>query len=323
MTETAAEKSPKTTRTPYAAGALAGLAAIGTWAGWMAFTRLGVTTSLSASDLTMLRFGTAGLLLLPVLIRYGLALDRLGWWRLAVLVCCGGAPYALVAASGLRFAPAAHGGVLMPGIMPLFVALLSAVILGERFSARRKAGYAFLVLGIIIIAGITALAPGEQTIGHLLFLSASFIWACYTLVLRQSLLAPLHAAAIVSVGSAVIFLPVYLAVHGLRPLDAPLPDILFQAAFQGIVATILSLFFYAKAVAILGASAAAAFGALVPALSALLAIPILNEIPSMTDWLGILAVTLGVYLASGGPLPRLGRADKPGRATATEPPRAP
>jgi drug/metabolite transporter (DMT)-like permease len=72
--------------------------------------------------------------------------------------------------------------------------------------------------------------------------------------------------------------------------------------FQGIVATILSLYLFGKAVSILGASAGAAFGALVPAMAALLAIPILGEAPSPSDWGGILAVSLGVYLASGGPL---------------------
>jgi hypothetical protein len=32
-------------------------------------------------DLAMLRFGTAGLLLLPGLLRNGLALDHLRWWQ--------------------------------------------------------------------------------------------------------------------------------------------------------------------------------------------------------------------------------------------------
>ena len=67
--------------------------------------------------------------------------------------------------------------------------------------------------------------------------------------------------------------------------------------------TIVSLLLYGRAVAILGASGGAAFGALVPALSALLAIPLLDEWPNKTDWVGIVLVSAGVYLASGGPLP--------------------
>ncbi len=79
-------------------------------------------------------------------------------------------------------------------------------------------------------------------------------------------------------------------------------EIAFQMLFQSVVATILSLYLFGKAVSILGASAGAAFGALVPAMAALLAIPIVGETPSPSDWAGILAVSLGVYLASGGPL---------------------
>ena len=54
----------------------------------------------------------AGLLLSPVLVQRGLARDRLGWLGLAVIIAGTGAPYALVAAVGLRFAPAYDGGAL-------------------------------------------------------------------------------------------------------------------------------------------------------------------------------------------------------------------
>ena len=40
-----------------------------------------------------------------------------------------------------------------------------------------------------------------------------------------------------------------------------------------------------------------------PVIAALLAIPILHEWPSLTDWIGIAVISAGVYLASGGPLP--------------------
>jgi hypothetical protein len=63
-----------------------------------------------------LRFGVAGVA--PILVQRGLARDRLGWLGLAVIIAGTGAPYALVAAVGLRFAPASDGGALNPGCMP-------------------------------------------------------------------------------------------------------------------------------------------------------------------------------------------------------------
>jgi hypothetical protein len=103
------------------------------------------------------------------------------------------------------------------------------------------------------------------------------LWACFTVSMRRAKLDPLHAAALVSTGSLVIYLPIYLAMYGRRLAQIPLADITVQAMFQGVLVTIVSLLLYGRAVAILGASGGASFGALVPALSALIAIPLLRE----------------------------------------------
>ncbi|MGY6635309.1 MAG: DMT family transporter [Alkalilacustris sp.] len=299
-------------RLRYLQGAAYGVAAVSIWAGWMAVTRIGVTTSLDAWDIAALRFGLAGLILLPVVWRLGWALDRLGWPRLVLLVSGAGAPYALVAAQGLRFAPAADAGALIPGVMPLFVAVLAAVFLAERFRAARKVGLVLILLGLVIIVG-GSLAAGQlmddlgRSGGHALFLLAAFLWACFTVTMRWGGIAPLHATALVSVGSLVGYLPFYLLIAGDRILDAPIADIATQAIYQGLLATVVSLTLFGRAVAILGASSGAAFGALVPAMAALLAIPTLGEMPSAFDWAGIVAISFGVYLASGGPVPKIRR----------------
>jgi drug/metabolite transporter (DMT)-like permease len=98
------------------------------------------------------------------------------------------------------------------------------------------------------------------------------------------------------------FLPGYLALHGVGVVRVPLADLAIQANFQGVFVTIVSIVLYGRAIAILGASGGAAFGALVPALSALFAVPLLGEWPGETDWLCIVLISAGAYLASGGPL---------------------
>lgn len=284
-------------------GVLFALGAISIWAGWMAVTRLGVTTSLSTFDITLLRFGVAGILLYPIVMKKGFGLKELGVFKLVVLVSGSGAPYTLVASSGLLYAPASQAGVLIPGVMPMFVALLAFIIFKEHFNRQRKIGYGLILSGLLITVGLNAFVANTTYLaGQLLMLSASFMWATYTIVLRQSQLDALHAVAIVSVWSFICFLPLYIAVNGAAPMNAPIEDILIQGIFQGVVATVLALYFFGKAVSILGASLGSSFGALVPAFAALFAIPILSEYPSAVDWLGIIIVTAGVYIASGSSL---------------------
>jgi drug/metabolite transporter (DMT)-like permease len=293
----------------YLAGAAFGLTAVTIWAGWSVLTRLAVTTNLDAWDITALRFGVAGILLSPVLARRGLALDRLGWLGLATIIAGVGAPYVLVAASGLRFAPASDQGALNPGCMPLFVALITTTMLGEQLSVTRKFGLSLVLTGAVVIvvwhaSSGKAIWGASRTLGDALFLLASFLTACFTVVMRQVKLEPLHAASIVATGSLVFFLPIYFALHGTQQLIRLHPgEIIVQVIFQGVLVTIISIVLYGRAVAILGASAGAAFGALVPALSALFAIPLLAEWPSEVDWISVILISTGVNLASGGPLP--------------------
>lgn len=264
-------------------------------------TRLAVTTSLDAWDIPALRFGVAGLLLLPIVVRRGLAFDRLGWLGLGGLVVGTGAPYALLVALGLRFAPAYDAGALNPGCMPLFVALIATAVLGEKPSTAQKIGLSLILTGALVIIGWRGTAWGIlRTFGDLLFLVASLLTACYTVVMRGSKLDPVHVAALVSTGSLVIYAPLYFEVRGLHLAEVPVADLAVQMFFQGILVTIISLVLCGRAVLILGALRGSAFGALVPALSAVLAIPLLGEWPNAAGWAGIILVSAGVYLANGG-----------------------
>jgi drug/metabolite transporter (DMT)-like permease len=292
----------------YLKGALCGLAVASIWASWSAVTRLAVTTNLDPWDIALLRFGAAGLLLAPVIGRRGLARDRLGWLGLAALVAGAGAPYALVAAAALRLAPVADLSALNPGCIPLFVAAIAFVVAGERVSADRKAGLALMLAGAVLLVAWNTTGAGQswstgRALGAALAALAALMWAVFTLVMRRAELEPLHAAALVSVGSLAGYLPLYLAWRGAALAQAPPAELAIQVIFQGVLVTIVSLLLYGRAVAILGASGGAAFGALVPALSALIAIPLLGEWPGAAEWLGIVVISAGVYLASGGLLP--------------------
>jgi drug/metabolite transporter (DMT)-like permease len=284
-------------------GALCGLAAVSIWSGWIVVARLGLQTSLTPWDIAALRFGVAGFLLLPYVWRKGVALDRLGGMGLAAIVLGGAAPVLLTNA-GLLFAPAAHAGALFPGVMPLMVALLAAVVLREEFTRRKMIGFALILPGVLAIASGAGFAASSQNIGHALFLGAGLAWAAYTVAMRGARLDGLHAAAISAVGAMLLYLPVFALIPGSALGKTPWGDIALQAIVQGVLTAIVSLLLYGRAVSLIGASSGAAFAALCPAMTALLAIPILDEWPRTIDWAAITTISVGVYIVSGGPLPR-------------------
>lgn len=285
-----------------ATGAAWGLFAISIWAGWMVLTRHDLLRSgLTVPDITAIRFGTAAALLLPVALRDGFVARKVGIAGTALMVAGAGAPYALIASVGLLFAPAAHAGALIPGVMPLFAAVLSMLVLGERIGRERRVGLSLIPFGVLLIAGLHVFAPTDRRwVGDLLFLSASLFWAGYTVTLRRSGLRPLHGAAIVAVWSAAAFLPVYVFTPVPKGIwRAGWDAILVQAVFQGLLTSVVSLIAFNRAVAILGASRGAVFASLVPALATLLAIPVLGEWPSAAELAGVGVVSMGVLLASG------------------------
>jgi drug/metabolite transporter (DMT)-like permease len=213
-----------------------------------------------------------------------------------------GAPMVLLVNVGLLFAPAAHGGALFPGVMPLMVAILAAAILKEPFTPRKTIGLALIVVGAI---GIIWIAGGavdtRQNIGHALFLCAGFVWACYTVAMRRARLDGLHAAAIAGVGSLALYLPAYALIAGTSVFNAPPFDIALQAVVQGVLTAIVALLLYGRMVGLLGATAGAAFVALTS-----------WAFPSLANGhrprIGAIAlVSIGVYAVSGGPLPVRGQ----------------
>jgi drug/metabolite transporter (DMT)-like permease len=285
----------------FALGALCIVATVAIWAGWYVVIRLGLTSSrLDVQDLAALRFGVAGLLLLPVAWSRGLALDRLGWPGVLAIVLGGGAPFALLVGAGLVYAPVSHASALTQGTVPLTVGIVAAIVLRERMTAAGLVGYALILVGALMIGGISlAELNSRETVGHALFIAAAVVWAGYTVALRQAHLEGLHAPAIAAVASLVLYLPVYLVFRGERLLAAPLGDVVLQGFYQGVLTAVVSLLLYSRGVALIGASAAGAFVALGPVIAALLAMVVLGEQTDIQDWIAIAIITMGVLLASG------------------------
>lgn len=290
-------------------GVAGALTAVALWGGWIVLTRLSVTTSFTPEDIVFLRYLLGAAVLLPLFWRRRAQLAWRNWRQYGFMILGAGAPYMLAAGASMQHAPAAHVGVLMPGTMPLFVAFYGLLLFGERLGLWRYLGLGLIVLGDIAVGGFGIFHILENDLGHawvgyLLMLLSAALWAGFTQAQKRSGLDPWMATAVVAVGSCLLFSPYYLATSGLAVFDLPWQEVALHGIYQAIVSGVLALAAYGVAIQHLGAQRAATFSSLVPALGALLAIPVLGEVPDVVACFGIATVTLGLMLATGAIGPR-------------------
>lgn len=262
-------------------------------------------------DIALLRILGASAILLP----WGVWLLRRaggqgGWlgvsplpWRVTVSTgFFGGMLYAMLAYSGFFFAPAAHASVLMPGSLPLWTALLAALVLGERITAARALGLACIVGGDALVGGASLLHAfdgGSVWKGDLLFMAAALCWGCYTVLARKHGLDAVRATIAITCFAFLTYVPIYslLVLSGTLPSrlgTAPWGVILFQAMFQGWGSVVISGITFTQMVRTFGPVRSTMITALVPGLSALGAVLFLGEPLSINLLGGLALVTLGI-----------------------------
>jgi drug/metabolite transporter (DMT)-like permease len=278
-------------------GTAAALGAVSIWAGWIVATHHAVGGTLEPAAVGLLRFAIPALVFAPVLWRIGLKPKGISWPMLAALLGFA-APFFLVAGYAMQHAPAPDVAPLLSGAMPLIVALV-AMRLGETFALARKLGLVLIALGIVALVGFGALSGSGAWRGHLLLLTASSMWAVYTLAFKRSGLCAIEAAAIGSAWSTIILLPLGAPALVRVVANGHTVEVLMQATVQGLLSGVGAIVLYGVAITRLGATRGAALTALVPVLAALLSIPLLGQWPTLATALAIVATTTGVMLAAG------------------------
>lgn len=280
-----------------------GLLAAAIWASYSVLARYAVKAGLGPADLTLLRFAPGALLMAPLLWRYGLRdLAGIGWRRGLLLTLLAGPGFSMLFMTGFTLAPLAHGAVIAPAAQMLAGVLLSAWIAHQGLTREATIGAAFVLLGLVFVGGDALLqVQGEWTLlGDGLFLLAGCCWGLFGALSRRWQLEPLRLTAVVLVLSMLLFAPGYLLLADFGRLAAASGElIVVQLLAQGLGAGLVAMLAFNRAVALIGSARAAFFGALVPGAATLLAVPVLGEIPSLLQLLGIAAVVVGLLIAFG------------------------
>ena len=298
---------------PRATGIAAAVVTVAIWTGFIVIGRASAGRTLLPFDIGLLRVLGASAVLLPW-----------GWWltrgrrdtasssllglsplplRQTVLAgFFGGFIYAVLCYAGFFYAPAAHASVLMPGSLPLWTTLLAAVILRDAITPARAIGLACIVGGDLLVGGASLLGAfggGQVWKGDVIFMLAAFSWSVYSVLARRFQLDAVRATIAVTAFAGLTYVPLFalLAGSGLLPTrlaQAPWGEIAFQALFQGVGSVAVSGISFVAMVRAFGPVRSTMVTAVVPGLSALLAVLLLGEPLGWNLVAGLALVTAGI-----------------------------
>jgi drug/metabolite transporter (DMT)-like permease len=298
-------------------GIAAALATVVIWTGFIVIARAMALRSLSPWDIVACRIIGASLVTVPwgfhlVRRRQARAPGQAAWLGISplpmsVAIRCGvfgGIGYSVFAYAGFVHAPAAHGSVLLPGMLPLWTAVLSTVLLAERLTRLRIMALMLILGGGALVGGsslLGAFSGGEIWKGDLSFLAGSFCWSTYTVLLRRERLDPVQATIGITLFALLAYLPSYASLSALgliesRMSTAPWSEIVFQGLWQGAGSTVISGITFATMVRAFGPLRSTMITALVPGLSALVAALTLHEPLGLNLIAGLSLVTLGIVV---------------------------
>lgn len=262
------------------------------WSGWIILSRVGVQSNLTPEDLTLIRFGTASIVTLPFALRYNW--KKLTLWK-AIIVALGcGFPYTMFSFYGLQSTRAANAGVIVNGLLPVFGALLAYLLLTEKSSKQR-----LMAITVILVANMVMMGnPGnvmQNWFGWLMLVCASFVFSCYLFLGKRWGFTTLDVLAFLPIINFLLFIPWWFTKDTGIP-TAPLADIILQAAYQGVLVSVIALLLTFYAIQHIGSMTLSIYLSFVPFITALFAWIFLKEKLIFNEIISIVMCSLGLLL---------------------------
>ena len=217
--------------------------------------------------------------------------------------------------TGLTLAPASDGAIIVPGLAPVFTALLAGALLGERLTARVFVGLAIAVTGLVlVVAPAGSQLDGGRLLGDALFLAGAALWAIYNIISR---LASRRFDAVsttlygIALGTAVLVPAALIEGGSTSVVGAPI-EALLGIAYLAVFGTVAAFVLLNLGVARIGAARASAFALLVPVIGVLSSVWLLGDPIGPATIVGGAIVLAGLWLVEhpGGrpePAPAPGR----------------
>jgi drug/metabolite transporter (DMT)-like permease len=268
------------------------------WATWLVVTRSGAQSTLTVFDLAALRYGVSAIFTLP-LVLYFKPWKSMPIQRIAILTFLLSPVYILFVFGGFVYAPAAHGGIFMNGVLPAFTLLIGWYWLSEKVSIGQMVGVVVIIVGAsLAVADESNLSLSDSWIGDLMFVIAAIFFSAYLVVSRLWKIKTLQILMCSSVINAIIFVPIWYLFLPSGIAQASESQLLTQIFYQGLIPNLIGLLLVATAVRHVGPAATAAFMAAVPGLGTILSLIFLGEEPGLLGWISLMILTPGIVMVA-------------------------
>jgi len=254
--------------------------------------------------LAFIRWSGAFFILLPFALRH-LVRDwpiiRKNFGVLTLIAFTGFSVYNTMAYYGLQYTTAING-LLLQSVAPLFVAMWSFVLFGERLTLRQAAGICVSLTGVVVIichGSLDVLIAIGFNRGDVCFVVALVVYGFYAAYLRKR--PAMHPLSFLAVGmgwGAAMMIPgvVWEIASGRTMIfDA---ESVASFAFICIFPSLLGYLCLNRGIELIGANRAAPFIHLVPVFGSVLAIVLLGEQFQLFHAVGYALVFAGITVAT-------------------------
>jgi len=203
---------------------------------------------------------------------------------------------------GLDYIPATNA-LLINSSTPIFIIILSSILLKSKLSKIQIVGVILSTLGVIylILKGeLEALLNLEFTIYDLWIILACISWAIYSIFLKfkpKEIGAFDFLSIITFIGVLILFLIVIIFDFKFEYIFLEQYEVLYTLVYMAIFPSILSFYFWNIATVEVGANKAGQFAHLMPIFGAFLAYIFLKESLEFYHIVGLILISLGIYLS--------------------------
>lgn len=184
-------------------------------------------------------------------------------------------------------------------LAPMFVLLVSPLVVREHLTLRRLLCVAVSLLGMVFVSGVldTGIPAADELTGILLGVGAAVLYATVVLLNKRLKDVPSNDRTVTQLGlSALVVLPYILLTEDVTQLSVT-PTAVGLLLFVGIVHTGIAYALYFGSLKVLSAQTAAIFGYIDPIVAIILSALLLKEQMGLTGVIGAVLI-LGSALVS-------------------------